>query len=76
MAHMSVPCHEGPPATKGHFSSEPAVAGGGRYYCTTTTTTTTLGYNRFLRPPVDGFSLSPGNRSKCPFLNEEIALLM
>ena len=33
MAHMSVPCHEGPPATKGHFSSEPAVAGGGRYYC-------------------------------------------
>ena len=34
MAHMSVPCHEGPPATKGHFSSEPAVAGRGRYYCT------------------------------------------
>ena len=33
MAHMSVPCHEGPPATKGHFSSEPAVAGRGRYYC-------------------------------------------
>ena len=32
---MSVPCHEGPPATKGHFSSEPAVAGRGRYYCTT-----------------------------------------
>ena len=32
-AHMSVPCHEGPPATKGHFSSEPAVAGRGRYYC-------------------------------------------
>ena len=32
MAHMSVPCHEGPPATKGHFSSEPAVAGRGRYY--------------------------------------------
>ena len=31
---MSVPCHEGPPATKGHFSSEPAVAGRGRYYCT------------------------------------------
>ena len=30
---MSVPCHEGPPATKGHFSSEPAVAGRGRYYC-------------------------------------------
>ena len=27
MAHiMSVPCHEGPPATKGHISSEPAVA--------------------------------------------------
>ena len=35
MAHMSVPCHEGPPATKGHFSSEPAVAGRGRYYCST-----------------------------------------
>ena len=34
MAHMSIPCHEGPPATKGHFSSEPAVAGRGRYYCT------------------------------------------
>ena len=34
MAHMPVPCHEGPPATKGHFSSEPAVAGRGRYYCT------------------------------------------
>ena len=34
MAHMFVPCHEGPPATKGHFSSEPAVAGRGRYYCT------------------------------------------
>ena len=34
MAHMSVPCHEGPPATKSHFSSEPAVAGRGRYYCT------------------------------------------
>ena len=34
MAHiMSVPCHEGPPATKGHISSEPAVAGRGRYYC-------------------------------------------
>ena len=33
MAHMSVPCHEGPPATKGHFSSEPALAGRGRYYC-------------------------------------------
>ena len=33
MAHMSFPCHEGPPATKGHFSSEPAVAGRGRYYC-------------------------------------------
>ena len=31
---MSVPCHEGPHATKGHFSSEPAVAGRGRYYCT------------------------------------------
>ena len=31
MAHMSIPCHEGPPATKGHFSSEPAVAGRGRY---------------------------------------------
>ena len=31
---MSVPCHEGPPATEGHFSSEPAVAGRGRYYCT------------------------------------------
>ena len=31
---MSVPCHEGPPATRGHFCSEPAVAGGGRYYCT------------------------------------------
>ena len=31
---MFVPCHEGPPATKGHFSSEPAVAGRGRYYCT------------------------------------------
>ena len=30
---MSVPCHEGPPATRGHFCSEPAVAGGGRYYC-------------------------------------------
>ena len=30
---MSVPCHERPPATKGHFSSEPAVAGRGRYYC-------------------------------------------
>lgn len=24
---MSVPCHEGPPATRGHFCSEPAVAG-------------------------------------------------
>ena len=34
MAHISVPCLEGPPATKGHFSSEPAVAGRGRYYCT------------------------------------------
>ena len=33
MSHMSVPCHEGPPATKGHFPSEPAVAGRGRYYC-------------------------------------------
>ena len=34
MAHiMSAPCHEGPPATKGHISSEPAVAGRGRYYC-------------------------------------------
>ena len=34
MAHiMSVPCHEGPPATKSHISSEPAVAGRGRYYC-------------------------------------------
>ena len=32
---MSVPCHEGPPATRGHFCSEPAVAGGGRYYCIT-----------------------------------------
>ena len=32
---MSVPCHERPPATKGHFSSEPAVAGRGRYYCST-----------------------------------------
>ena len=32
---MSIPCHEGPPATKGHFSSEPAVAGRGRYYCMT-----------------------------------------
>ena len=31
---MSVPCHEGPPATRGHFCSEPTVAGGGRYYCT------------------------------------------
>ena len=31
---MSIPCHEGPPATRGHFCSEPAVAGGGRYYCT------------------------------------------
>ena len=37
MAHMSVPCHKGPPATKGHFSSEPAVAGRGRYYCSTLT---------------------------------------
>ena len=30
MAHMSVPCHEGPPATKGHFPLNqrwPAVAG-------------------------------------------------
>ena len=34
MAHMSIPCHEGPPATAGHLCSEPAVAGGGRYYCT------------------------------------------
>ena len=34
MAHMSSPCHEGPPATAGHLCSEPAVAGGGRYYCT------------------------------------------
>ena len=33
MAHMSIPCHEGPPATTGHLCSEPAVAGGGRYYC-------------------------------------------
>ena len=33
LAHKSVPCHEGPPATKGQFSSEPAVAGRGRYYC-------------------------------------------
>ena len=33
MAHMSIPCHEGPPATAGHLCSEPAVAGGGRYYC-------------------------------------------
>ena len=33
MAHMSIPCHEGPPATAGHFCSEPAVAGDGRYYC-------------------------------------------
>ena len=33
MADMSVPCHEGPPATKGHFSSEPAVAGRDMYYC-------------------------------------------
>ena len=31
---MSIPCHEGPPATAGHLCSEPAVAGGGRYYCT------------------------------------------
>ena len=30
---MSIPCHEGPPATAGHICSEPAVAGGGRYYC-------------------------------------------
>ena len=30
---MSVPCHEWPPATRGHFCSEPAVAGGFRYYC-------------------------------------------
>ena len=34
MAHMSVPCHERPPATEGHFSSERALAGRGRYYCT------------------------------------------
>ena len=34
MAHMSIPCHEGPPDTAGHLCSEPAVAGGGRYYCT------------------------------------------
>ena len=33
MAHMSIPCHEGPPATAGHLCSEPAMAGGGRYYC-------------------------------------------
>ena len=30
MAHMSVPCHEEPPATKGHFPSERALAGRGR----------------------------------------------
>ena len=28
------PCHEGPPATRGHFGSEPAVSPRGRYYCT------------------------------------------
>ena len=27
------PCHEGPPATRGHFGSEPAVSLRGRYYC-------------------------------------------
>ena len=29
------PCHEGPPATRGHFGSEPAVSPHGRYYCIT-----------------------------------------
>ena len=33
MSRISVPCHEGPPATTGHFRSEPEVAAGGRYYC-------------------------------------------
>ena len=26
-------CHEGPPATRGHFRSETEVAARGRYYC-------------------------------------------
>ena len=34
MSWISVPCHEGPPATRGHFRSEPEVAARGRYYCT------------------------------------------
>ena len=34
MSCISVPCHEGPPATRGHFCSEPEVAARGRYYCT------------------------------------------
>ena len=34
MSWISVPCHEGPPATKGHFRSEPEMAARGRYYCT------------------------------------------
>ena len=33
MSWISVPCHEGPPATRGHFRSEPEVAACGRYYC-------------------------------------------
>ena len=33
MSCISVPCHEGPPATKGHFRSEPEVAARGRYDC-------------------------------------------
>ena len=41
---MSVPCHEGPPATKGHFSSEPAMAGHGRYYCSCVCNDCNYGY--------------------------------
>ena len=33
MSCISVPCHEGPPATRGHFRSELEVAARSRYYC-------------------------------------------
>ena len=35
MLQISIPCHEGPPATRGHFCSEPEMAARGRYYCIT-----------------------------------------